>query len=169
MAFERDALASRAALLAVFEAAATTGATRLRTLRDRIDEPSWPGATPASALRSAAREAEIAAILGDYARDAGPAIDAETAQRWQALVRSAQLQSGAGMLADELPLSTVGAALLREQLGARPPKFLRPSHCACGYAVDGVLPEKICPGVGSPRSGASSGRTPTWLPRPAPY
>lgn len=148
--FEREVLAANAPLAALLEASATDGASRLRVLGERIDFPAWPGATSASALRRAAKEAEVTAVLDEYAVAARELIRPADQARWQALVREGQQRLGAGLLVDELGRSALGASLLRERLGARPPRAPQrgPIDCACGYAIDGILPKVLCPECG---------------------
>lgn len=118
----------------------------MRELATRIAFPSWPGATSATALKRAAQEAEITAVLDEYAASARALIRPADQERWEALVAEMQRRSGEGLLADELGRSAVGASLLREKLGGRPHRGSqgRGSSCDCGYAVEGVLPRLLC-------------------------
>lgn len=145
-AFERGVLESNASLAALHEATGVSGDARMRELAARIAFPSWPGATSATALKRAAQEAEITAVLDEYAASARALIRPADQERWEALVAEMQRRSGEGLLADELGRSAVGASLLREKLGGRPYRGSRsrgPS-CDCGYAVERVLPRLLC-------------------------
>lgn len=143
--FERGVLEANAPLAALHEAAAVAGDLRMRELTARIAFPSWPSVTSATALKRAAQEAEITAVLDDYAASARALIRPADQERWEALVAEMQRRSGEGLLADELGRSAVGASLLREKLGGRPHRpQQRGIACACGYAVDGVLPKALC-------------------------
>ncbi|TQL82386.1 hypothetical protein [Microbacterium saperdae] len=144
--FERDVLAANAPLTALVANCVVSGAARMRELEERIAFPSWPGATSASALNRAAREAEITAVLADYADAARRLIRPADQKRWGELVADAQRRRGEGVLRDELGRSAVGASRLRDELGGGPRRV--PSRrgivCDCGYARDGVLPPLLC-------------------------
>lgn len=144
--FEREVLAANAPLAALVESSAVSGETRMRVLGGQIAFPSWPGATSASALKRGAIEAELTAVLDDYAASARSLIRPADQERWQSLVAEAQRRSGEGLLADELGRSAVGASLLRERLGGRPHRGSqrRTVVCDCGYAVTGILPNRLC-------------------------
>lgn len=143
-AFEQDVLAANAPLAALVERSVAAGQVRLRVLGERISFPSWPGATSASALKRAAYEAEMVAVLDEYAASARDLIRPADQERWVALVAEAQRRSGEGLLADELGRSAVGASLLRERLGGRGRGASKRGSCFCGYAVDGALPARLC-------------------------
>lgn len=101
-AFEREALSSNSGLAALHAASSTAAVARMRTFVTHGGSPSWPGATSASALRRAAQEAEVVAVLDEYKTAAGSLIAAATDERWRALVSQAQRLSGRGVLVDEL-------------------------------------------------------------------
>jgi len=140
---ERRVLDANAPLAAVHGASVSAGQVRMRELAARIAFPAWPGATSASALKRAAQEAEITAVLEEYATSARSLIRPADQERWRALVAERQRRSGEGVLADLLGRSVVGASLLREELGFRGPQR-RGVPCVCGYAVDGILPARLC-------------------------
>ncbi|KJL29502.1 hypothetical protein [Microbacterium oxydans] len=144
--FERGVLDADAALAAVHETWVSAGDARMRELSARIAFPSWPSATSASALKSAAQEAEITAVLDEYAAEARALIRPADQERWSALVAEMQRRSGEGLLADELGRSVVGASLLREKLGGRPHRGAarRGVVCDCGFARTGELPKVLC-------------------------
>lgn len=144
--FERGVLDANAPLAALHDSFAAAGDLRLRELNARIAFPSWPGVTSATVLRRGAQEAEVFAILADFAAQARPLVRPADDERWQVLVVESQRRSGEGLLADELGRSTVGASLLRERLGGRPHQGSqrRGVSCECGYAVTGALPKLLC-------------------------
>ncbi|QNA91700.1 hypothetical protein [Microbacterium sp. Se63.02b] len=143
--FESGVLAVNAPLAAVHAAWEVAGDARMRA-RVRARLPSWPGVTSASARKRAAQEAEITAVLDEYAASALDLIRPADQERWLALVADRQRRSGEGVLVDELGRSAVGASSLREKLGGRPHRGPRRRGvaCECGYAVDGVLPARLC-------------------------
>ncbi|WP_336641044.1 hypothetical protein [Microbacterium sp. USHLN272] len=143
--FERGVLERDEALKSVWERFAVSGEARLGVLRERVGFPSWPGVTSASALKAASVEAEVFAVLAEYAREARGLVRAGDAQRWAGLVGEAQRRSGEGFLG-ELQESTVGAALLRERWGWVPRSRSQRGGipCQCGFATEGVLPRALC-------------------------
>jgi hypothetical protein len=149
-AFERGVLDANAPLAALHAAMGVSGDARMRELAARISFLSWPGATSATVLKRAAQEAEITAVLDEYAASARALVRPADQERWEALVAEMQRRSGEGLLADELGRSAVGAALLRERLGGRPHRTQQRGgiDCACGHAVDGVVPKVLCPECG---------------------
>ncbi|MFK0242685.1 hypothetical protein ACIQTX_17680 [Microbacterium sp. NPDC090281] len=144
--FERGILEGNAALAALHETSVIAGEARMRELAARIGFPSWPGVTSASVRKTAAQEAEITAVLDEYAVSARDLIGPREQERWEALVADRQCRSGEGILADELGRSAIGGSLLRERLGGRPHRGPRRGGvvCDCGYAVDGTLPARLC-------------------------
>ncbi|MCV0336504.1 hypothetical protein [Microbacterium sp.] len=145
--FERDVLEANVPLAALHEAAGVSGDARMRVLATHVAFPSWPGVTSARALRHAAQEAEITAALDEYASSARPLLRPADQERWELLVAEMQRRSGEGFLADELGRSAVGASLLCAKLGGGPHRVQQRAgiDCACGYAVDGLLPQRLCP------------------------
>ncbi|MCK2022876.1 hypothetical protein KZC52_08090 [Microbacterium sp. kSW2-24] len=142
--FERGVLERDEALKSVWERFAVLGEARLGVLRERVGFPSWPGVTSASALKAASVEAEVFAVLAEYAREARGLVRPGDAERWEALVGEAQRRSGEGFLG-ELQESTVGAALLRERWGWVPRSRSQRGGipCQCGFATEGVLPRGV--------------------------
>lgn len=80
-------------LPALHEAAGVSGDARMRELAAHIAFPSWPGATSATALKRAAQEAEITAVLDEYAF-ARPLIRPADQERWELAVADMQRRSG---------------------------------------------------------------------------
>ncbi|MFK3835906.1 hypothetical protein [Microbacterium sp. NPDC087868] len=143
--FERGVLERDEALKPVWERFAAAGEARVREVSRDAAFPSWPGTTSASALKAALVEAEVFAVLAEYAREVGPLVRAGDAERWEALVREAQRRSGEGYLG-ELHESVVGAASLRERFGCAPARRTQRGGipCDCGYATDGTRPSRLC-------------------------
>lgn len=148
--FERDTLTENAPLAALVEASTESGQQRMRALASQSSALDRPTVASASRLKRAIQEAEIVAVLDEYARSALALIRPADQQRWRDLIAEAQQRSGAGFLADELGRSALGASLLRDRLGGDPnrPRQARGVDCACGYAIDGVLPKLVCPECG---------------------
>lgn len=143
--FERGMFGRDESLKAVWERVAAAGEARVRELSRDTAFPSWPGATSASVLKAGLLEAEVFAILAEYAREAGPLVRPGDAERWAGLVGEAQRRSGEGFLG-ELQESAVGGATLRERFGWAPARRSQRGGipCACGYATEGVVPRILC-------------------------
>lgn len=143
--FERGVLGRDEALAGVWERFAVAGEGRLREVSRDAGFPSWPGVTSASVLKTALVEAEVFAVLAEYAREARGLVRPGDAERWVALVGEAQRRSGEGFLG-ELQESAVGAGLLRERFGWVPSRRSQRGGipCDCGYATEGTVPPRLC-------------------------
>lgn len=143
--FERDLLARNASLAELHRQAQVSGASRMKEAAALRAPSPWQGTVSSSGMRQALLEAEVFALLQEYATRAVASIDSADAARWSALVGEGLTRSGRGLLVDEVHSSSAGALLLREAWGFRPAVPNRPLiDCACGYAESGVIGKGLC-------------------------
>ncbi|MFD6698406.1 MULTISPECIES: hypothetical protein [unclassified Microbacterium] len=143
--FERDLLARNASLAELHGLVQTSGAARLKDAAALRAPSPWRGITSSSGMRQAILEAEVFALLRDYAGRAAASIDSADAARWGALVDEGLTRSGRGLLVDEVRSSAAGAVLLRDRWGFRPAVPNRAFiDCGCGYAESGVIGRGLC-------------------------
>lgn len=143
--FERALLERNAPLAELHRQAQLDGAARLKAAGSLRAPSPWQGTTSASGMRQAILEAEVYALLREYAAQAAAVTDGADSARWKALVDEGLTRSRRGLLVDEVRDSAAGALLLRESWGFRPVVPNAPLiDCACGYAESGVVGKGLC-------------------------
>ncbi len=143
--FERALLERNAPLAELHRQAQLDGAARLRAAGSLRAPSPWQGTTSVSGMRQAIVEAEVYALLREYAAQAAAATDGADSARWTALVDEGLTRSRRGLLVDEVRDSAAGALLLRDSWGLRPVVPNAPViDCACGYAESGVIAKGLC-------------------------
>ncbi|SDM52012.1 hypothetical protein [Microbacterium azadirachtae] len=143
--FERALLERNAPLAELHRQAQLDGAARLRAAGSLRAPSPWQGTTSVSGMRQAIVEAEVYALLREYAAQAAAATDGADSARWTALVDEGLTRSRRGLLVDEVRDSAAGALVLRDSWGLRPVVPNAPViDCACGYAESGVIAKGLC-------------------------
>jgi hypothetical protein len=143
--FERALLERDSPLAELHRQAQLDGAARLKAAGSLRAPSPWQGTTSVSGMRQAIIEAEVRALLREYAAQAAAVTDGADSARWAALVDEGLTRSRRGLLVDEVRDSAAGALVLRESWGFRPVVPNAPViDCACGYAESGVLAKGLC-------------------------
>ncbi|KJL38811.1 hypothetical protein RS86_00015 [Microbacterium azadirachtae] len=143
--FERDLLERNAPLAELHREVQASGAARLKSAAALRAPSPWRGITSASGMRQAIMEAEVYALLKDYAARVSASIDSADGARWAAFVDEGLTRSRRGLLVDEVRSSAAGALQLRDAWGFRPAVPNRAFiDCGCGYAESGVIGKGLC-------------------------